>query len=68
MSRVLSELEKVQSTLGAQFEKLALDVVSAKNEANQNSKYLSTLRGYFTKLGEELDFPKYPNILSQTYI
>ncbi|XXQ31198.1 Dynein heavy chain, cytoplasmic [Plasmodiophora brassicae] len=58
MRAVLSALESVQSTLGAQFDRLGAEVVSAKAEANENSKYLSTLRTYFQRLNEELDFPK----------
>ena len=58
MVTVLRELGQAHSTLGAQFEKLTADVVTAKNEANQNSRCLSTLRGHFTRLAEELDFSK----------
>jgi dynein heavy chain len=50
IKKVIKFLEQNKSTYSSPFEKLKKDVQQARNEANQNFKYLSTLKELFVDL------------------
>jgi dynein heavy chain len=58
MRSVLETLQEMKSPFGAQFEKLSGEVLAAREEALENARFLRTLKPYFVKLSEEIDFPK----------
>ena len=49
MKNILEYLAKTENAFGAQFQKLAGEVEISKNEANDNSRYLGTMRSLFNK-------------------
>ncbi|MBK8156724.1 MAG: hypothetical protein IPK55_12360 [Streptococcus sp.] len=59
MKRVIKFLEQNKSTYTSPFGKLQKDVSTARAEANDNFKYLSTLKTFFMELeSETADFVK----------
>ena len=50
VQKVVSVLQVAQSTYYPAFQRLFKDVVAARRQANDNTKFLKPLRGYFDKL------------------
>lgn len=57
MTLVLNTLRDMKSPLGTQFEKVIKDVDLAGDEASENTRYLQTLKPYYERLHDVLDFP-----------
>lgn len=55
MRAVISTLSDMKSPLAAQFEKLANQVLVAREEAAENTRFLRTLKKYFQNLRNESD-------------
>lgn len=55
---VLRALDKSKSTYCTTFARLCKEVLTARLEANDNTKYLRTLEEWFLRLQNEDDFPK----------
>lgn len=66
MRIVLDILRELKSPIGAQFSKVAAEVVVARDEAAENTRFLRILKQYFDKLrnAPEADFLK----LEQLYV
>jgi len=58
MVAVLDMLKEMKSPYGARLESLSREVVKAREEALENTRFLRTLKGYFTTLRHEMDFAK----------
>lgn len=57
MTSVINTLADMQSPFAPTFEKLTQDVTTARNEANENVRFLKTLQFYINQLAADLDFP-----------
>ena len=62
IKKVLKFLEQNKSTYTSPFGKLQKEVQAAKAEANDNVKYLNTLRELFMSLCEADEFPEIANL------
>lgn len=60
--KVLDILDQAKSTYSTPFTRLCAEVVSARVEANDNTKYLSTIEDWVHKLNGEEDFPSLVNL------
>jgi len=58
MRAVQDTLMEMKSPFGAQFEKLGAEVLAARDEAQENARFLRTLKPYFTILVEGVDFSR----------
>jgi len=56
MKSVVERLNEMKSPFASQFDKLITDVANARDDAAENKRYLSTLKLYFNRLGEDGDF------------
>ncbi len=64
MCTVLDTLNELKSPFAAQFEKLTRDVVVARDESAENSRFLATLKPYFQRINDESDF----TLVEQTFV
>jgi dynein heavy chain len=56
MKAVMNTLLEMNSPFGTTMEKLTKDVATARDEANENSRFLKPLEKYFAALQSDLDF------------